>query len=244
MTTKYVTETRTNYRPLSEGDRKRQEEILVNSPAHSLAVMFSLIAIVIGAIVLTLIYKSRRYEYPLDSDFYSYAAIGMVIMIAVVYEIVYHGARYQLTNELRKAETRPHSETIIETIIEEPEAVPVDEPAPTATINHNLMNDLPRHASGRFADNYQFTGVQIEWFRRNILKGDYYIRRDTSPAGVGWTDMEKGCPGSGTTKTDRRNHFTTSCRHLRKAGYITEAGKWTVLAFEEFLQLPLPAHYK
>lgn len=240
---KTIIETRTVNRSPRESERAKLERVLVDAPAHSNAVRYALVfAFSFLMVGITLFFYTQRYTSFVifnQTGFAFYWLAITVAMTAFIYKFFYHSTRYNLRHELFQLEARPQSEVVIETIEEDDPLFYQDTPAPNAELVTNRGN-IPRHATPKFAGDYMFTGGQWDWMRRQVQKGDMYLRRDTSSVGLGWADLENGPPDAGDTVVKRRKHFVNSTIALRKAGYMTTAGKWTRLGFDEFLELPSP----
>lgn len=242
---KTVIETRTVNRSPRESERAKLERTLVDGPAHSNAVRYALVfAFAFLMTGITLFLYTQNYTSFVIFNEVGFAFYWLAITVAMttfVYKFFYHSTKYNLRHELYKLESRPQSEVVIETIEEDDALFYQDVPAPNAELITNKGNVL-RHALPKYAGDYMFTGGQWDWLRRQVQKGDLYIRRDTSNAGIGWTDLEDGPPGAGNTVNERRKHFRLSATALRRVGYIHHSGKYTRLGFDEFLELPCPTN--
>lgn len=240
---KTVIETRTVNRSPRESERAKLERTLVDGPAHSNAVRYALVFMFVFAIIgITLFVLNRKYGFIYNEVNFAVYWGGITgLMTALLYKFFYHSTRYNLRQELFRLEARPQSEVVIETIEEDTNILNYQNvPAPNAELVTNRGN-IPRHANPKYARDYLFTGAQWDWMRGRVQRGDLYLRRDTSPAGPGWTDLENGPHGTGKTVTERRKHFTNSTVALRRAGYIDYSGRWTRLGYDEFLELPYPS---
>lgn len=244
------TKKRGNPRLRDDNFNVKQYELLVIDPARSAALATSALFFGLAFSLSSAALQYMGWGWLVWESYTSPAIVWDQLFVSAVpaagfalftYFVVFNNRkqyyRYDYKRWLENADIT--EETTTETIEDDSILNYQNTPASNAELVTNRGN-VPRHANPKYARDYLFTGAQWDWMRKHVQHGDLYLRRDTSPAGIGWTDLENGPPGAGKAVNERRKHFTKSTTALRKAGYIDYSGRWTRLGYDEFLELPYP----